>query len=393
MERACITGMTGYKDEGCSINVQGEQQKKLDVITNDVLKNALRFTGRLSVLASEEEDQPVSVESYETMYKNKRRADVVVEEGSKVRMEVLGCRRRRGLHSSTHSSIGARIYTVRGGVRPAGRLEQRGRLHPRRHHLRHVRDDLARFACRSAAASLTALSLPFPPFSSFESQEETECLLDDDDLNGNVDPQERMARCLMSTLQPGENLVAAGYCLYSSATHLVFTLGAGVNGFTYDPMIGEFVLTHPDMRIPERGQIYSFNEANRWAWDKPLQEYVTAIQLGEGETKKKYSSRYIGSMVGDVHRTLLYGGVFGYPADKKNPDGTYDGGKEEHSLCPAGCSFLCGYSPVSPLPTDPSTRQGSCGCCTRRRPCRFWWSKRAGWRSRARTASWRSSPR
>lgn len=122
-----------------------------------------------------------------------------------------------------------------------------------------------------------------------------------------------MAKCLMSTLQPGTNLVAAGYCLYSSATHLVFTLGNGVNGFTYDPMvrcvvvvvplharmygdavlraihpsihpfslvsgrltqsnqnlpkqIGEFVLTHPDIRIPERGQIYSFNEANRWAW-------------------------------------------------------------------------------------------------------------------------------
>ena len=92
-----------------------------------------------------------------------------------------------------------------------------------------------------------------------------------DPLDGPTPPPppthtQRMTKCLMSTLQPGTNLVAAGYCLYSSATHLVFTLGSGVNGFTYDPMIGEFVLTHPDIRIPERGQIYSFNEANRWAW-------------------------------------------------------------------------------------------------------------------------------
>ncbi len=75
-------------------------------------------------------------------------------------------------------------------------------------------------------------------FGIFESTEETECLLDDDDLSGkDVDPAERMTKCLMSTLQPGTNLVAAGYCLYSSATHLVFTLGNGVNGFTYDPMV------------------------------------------------------------------------------------------------------------------------------------------------------------
>ena len=123
-----------------------------------------------------------------------------------------------------------------------------------------------------------------------------------------------------------------------------------MNGFTYDTHIGEFVLTHPNIRIPERGQIYSFNEANRWDWDKPMQvridslfgsnvigktdasnppsdpspfqqEYVTALQMGQGESGKRYSSRYIGSMVGDVHRTLLYGGIFGYPADANNKDG------------------------------------------------------------------------
>ena len=86
---------------------------------------------------------------------------------------------------------------------------------------------------------------------------------------------------------------------------------ASTAGFTYDRSIGEFVLTHPDIQIPRRGKIYSMNEANRWKWDKPLQEYVTALQTAQGETKTQYSSRYIGSMVGDVHRTLLYGGIFG----------------------------------------------------------------------------------
>ena len=109
--------------------------------------------------------------------------------------------------------------------------------------------------------------------------------------------------------------------LYSSATHLFMTLGAGTYGFTYDEHIGEFVLSHPDVKIPARGKIYSTNEANRWEWDQPLQDYVTAIQKGEGESRTKYSARYIGSMVGDVHRTLLYGGIFGYAADAKNKAG------------------------------------------------------------------------
>lgn len=126
---------------------------------------------------------------------------------------------------------------------------------------------------------------------------------------------------MRDTLQAGNNLVAAGYCLYSSATTLVITFGNGVNGFTLDENIGEFILTHPEMRIPSRGEIYSFNEANRWDWDEPVTSYITDIQQGKGETGKKYSARYVGSMVADVHRTLQYGGIFGYPADKKNPNG------------------------------------------------------------------------
>jgi fructose-1,6-bisphosphatase I len=127
--------------------------------------------------------------------------------------------------------------------------------------------------------------------------------------------------CLDDALQPGNKLVAAGYCLYSSSTTLVFTLGDGVHGFTLDEGLGEFVLTHPSMKMPERGKIYSFNEGNRWEWDEPIQNYITAIQQGRGETQSKYSGRYIGSMVADVHRTLQYGGIFGYPADKTNTNG------------------------------------------------------------------------
>ena len=96
---------------------------------------------------------------------------------------------------------------------------------------------------------------------------------------------------------------------------------SGVHGFTLDPTIGEFVLTHPNVRIPRRGRIYSFNEANEFKWPAGLRKYVEDIKLGRGETKLSYTSRYIGSMVGDIHRTLLYGGIFGYPADSKRPRG------------------------------------------------------------------------
>ena len=118
-----------------------------------------------------------------------------------------------------------------------------------------------------------------------------------------------------AVLQPGNNLLAAGYCMYSSTTILVFTLGGGTHGFTLDPTINEFVLTHPNMKIPKRGNIYSCNEAYSEGWDGKFKEYLKTIKTGNGETKQRYTSRYIGSMVGDVHRTLMYGGIFCCPAD------------------------------------------------------------------------------
>merc|ERR1712176_1049377 len=88
-----------------------------------------------------------------------------------------------------------------------------------------------------------------------------------------------------------------------------------------DENLGEFVLSHPDLKIPETSSIISFNEANTHMWDEPLRNVISNWKEGTGKSGRKFSSRYIGSMVGDVHRTLLYGGVFGYPGDTKNPNG------------------------------------------------------------------------
>lgn len=121
-------------------------------------------------------------------------------------------------------------------------------------------------------------------------------------------------------LQPGRKLVAAGYTLYGSATMFVLALeSGGVNGFTYDPSIGEFVLTDCNMTIPDRGNIYSINEGYFTQWDRSVQEYV---QAKKDPTKgKTYGARYVGSMVADVHRTIKYGGIFIYPATTSSKSG------------------------------------------------------------------------
>lgn len=251
VRRSSLTGLTGYLDSG-NVNVQGEEQKKLDVITNDVLKNALKFTGRMGVLASEEEDAPVEVDDDAT----ERYDSVLVEKTVGQYVAVFD-----PLDGSSNVDAGIPTGTIFGIFEDMG-VECE------------VRPDGS--------------------------------LVDD---------------CLGKTLQPGTNLVAAGYILYSSSTFLTFSLGAGTHMFTYDEHIGEFVLTDPAVRIPSRGKIYSMNEANSEEWDTPLQKWLQGVRAGTGASGTKYSTRYIGSMVGDVHRTLLYGGVFGYPADKKNTCG------------------------------------------------------------------------
>jgi len=120
-------------------------------------------------------------------------------------------------------------------------------------------------------------------------------------------------------LRAGKFMVASGYALYGSSTMLVCTTGYGVQGFTLDNSLGEFVLTHADVKIPERGAIYSVNEGNSIKWNEPTKRYVELVKGLTG--RKPYSSRYIGSMVADVHRTILYGGIFMYPADTSSPNG------------------------------------------------------------------------
>ena len=122
-------------------------------------------------------------------------------------------------------------------------------------------------------------------------------------------------------LQKGSRQVAAGYIIYGSSTMMVYTTGNGVNGFTLDPSIGEFCLSHPDIKMPETGKIYSVNQGNFLKFDQPVKEYITYCQSEDKATNRPYSLRYIGSLVGDIHRNLLYGGIFMYPATKSASKG------------------------------------------------------------------------
>lgn len=123
-------------------------------------------------------------------------------------------------------------------------------------------------------------------------------------------------------LQPGSRQVAAGYVMYGSSTVMVYTTGRGVHGFTLDPSIGEFLLSHPEIRIPEPGQrIYSVNEGNFPRWTPEQQQLVEWFRGTGPNGQGGFSHRYVGSLVADFHRTLLYGGVFMYPGDRKSPSG------------------------------------------------------------------------
>jgi len=272
----------GYQGE---VNIQGEDQKKLDVITNDLLKRALRFTGRLGVLASEEEDDPVDLVGGS---KGEKQKDLIVEETDKY-VVVFD-----PLDGSSNVDAGIPTGTIIGVY-----------------------------------------------------EHDTNCL---------VEGEEDMDNCLANCLQPGTNLVAAAYCLYSSSTFLVLTLGNGVYMFTLDENIGEFVLAKPDIKIPETSSIISFNEANIDKWDAPMKETVFKWREGKGASGNRFSSRYIGSMVGDVHRTLLYGGVFGYPGDTKNVNGKlrllYEGAPMSFLMEQAGGLSTTGTKRVMEITPD-----------------------------------------
>uniref|UniRef100_A0A7N0RH77 fructose-bisphosphatase n=1 Tax=Kalanchoe fedtschenkoi TaxID=63787 RepID=A0A7N0RH77_KALFE len=240
VQRASISNLTGVQG---GVNVQGEDQKKLDVISNEVFSNCLRSSGRTGIIASEEEDVPVAVEeSYSGNY-------IVVFDP---------------LDGS--SNIDAAVST----------------------------------------GSIFGIYSP-----------NDECFADmgDDDELGSV-----AQKCVVNVCQPGNNLLAAGYCMYSSSIIFVLSIGKGVFSFTLDPMYGEFVLTQENIQIPKKGKIYSFNEGNYRMWDDKLKKYIDDLK-DPGPNFKPYSARYIGSLVGDFHRTLLYGGIYGYPRDVKSKNG------------------------------------------------------------------------
>ncbi|EGW31880.1 uncharacterized protein SPAPADRAFT_62487 [Spathaspora passalidarum NRRL Y-27907] len=121
-------------------------------------------------------------------------------------------------------------------------------------------------------------------------------------------------------LRKGTEMVCAGYTMYGASAHLMLTTGYGVNGFTLDTQLGEFILTQPNLKIPNTRSIYSVNEGNSFYWPDYVKKYIEDLKKPQ-DNGKPYSARYVGSMVADIHRTLLYGGIFSYPADTKSKNG------------------------------------------------------------------------
>jgi fructose-1,6-bisphosphatase I len=162
------------------------------------------------------------------------------------------------------------------------------------------------------------------------------CLFDPLDGSGNIDVNVSIGTIfaiyrrvsergtpvvLEDFLQKGKNQVAAGYIVYGSSTMLVYATKRGVNGFTLDPSIGEFSLSHPDIKCPEKGKIYSVNHGNYFQYNEGVRSYITACQNKTKENGGPYTQRYIGSMVADVHRNLIKGGLFMYPGTTDKPKG------------------------------------------------------------------------
>jgi len=228
IRRATLVNLTGLAG---SSNVTGDEQKKLDVISNDLFIEAMRSSGRCALLVSEEEE------------------DVIFFQDSGEARYAVAC---DPIDGSSNLDAGVSVGTI--------------------------------FAIHKLAEGSTGTK---------------------EDI-----------------LKPGSQLVAAGFTMYGASAQLVITMqGGSVNGFTLDNGLGEFILTHPDMRIPRQRAIYSVNEGNSLYWEDHVKEYFASLKEAQEPSGKPYSSLYIGSMVADAYRTLLYGGIFAYPADKKSPKG------------------------------------------------------------------------
>ena len=228
-------GLTDILGEFGAVNVQGEVQQKLDVFAHDTVRHSVEHTGRVCVVASEEEEHPIPVHV---------RAD-----------------RRSGKYVLLYDPLdGSSNIGVNVSIGTIFSIHRRITEHPG-------------------------------------------------------------PGTLEDCLQRGRVQVAAGYILYGSSTMLVYSTGQGVHGFTLDPTIGEFLLSHPDIRCPEVGQYYSVNESHWNKWTPGIQRAVAAFKNGDSGRVEAKNARYIGSLVADIHRNLMSGGVFLYPADKNAPSG------------------------------------------------------------------------
>ncbi|QIM64726.1 class 1 fructose-bisphosphatase [Frederiksenia canicola] len=158
-------------------------------------------------------------------------------------------------------------------------------------------------------------------------------------------------------LQPGRKQVAAGYVTYGSSTMLVYTTGNGVNGFTYDPSLGLFILSHPNMKMPFEGKYYSINEGQYRTFPEGVKRFIKFCQEEDQATKRPYSSRYIGSLVSDFHRNLLKGGIYIYPTTTTHPKGKlrllYEGNPMAFIAEQAGGMATDGINPILDIkPTE-----------------------------------------
>jgi fructose-1,6-bisphosphatase I len=222
-----LTGLAG------SANTTGDDQKKLDVVSNDVFIAAMRSCGKVRVLVSEEEEKAIEFSEHPDA-----RYAVVCDP----------------IDGSSNLDAGVSVGTIFGIYK-----------------------------------------------------------LPEHEPNGHAGGAEALL------CRPGSELVASGFTMYGASAMLVITMkGGAVNGFTLDNALGEFILTHPTMCMPRARAIYSVNEGNSRYWSEAVKAWIELVKYGE---EKPYSARYIGSMVADAYRTLLYGGIFAYPADSKSPKG------------------------------------------------------------------------
>ena len=252
IRRASLINLSGLAG---SSNSTGDDQKKLDVIGNDIFVAAMRSSGKCRLLVSEEEEECI-----------------VFDENPKARYAVCD-----PIDGSSNLDAGVSVGTIFGIFRLADNAQGK--------------------------------------------QEEL--------------------------LLPGSELVASGFTMYGASAQLVITMkGSTVNGFTMDNALGEFILTHPNMKLPKSRAIYSVNEGNSLYWEEPVKEYFNSLKYPAEKGGKPYSARYIGSMVADAYRTLLYGGIFAYPADKKSMKGKL---RILYECAPMAMVFENGTSLLGPL--------------------------------------------